>query len=206
MKQKWMDFFLEFPCFLHDPVIVGNLISGFSAFSKPSWYVSKFLGSCWSLSWRILSITLLACEMSAVVWWFEYSLALPFLGIGMKTHLFQFCGHCWVFQICWHFECIILTASSFWICNSSARVPLLPPALFVIMPPKAHLTSRSRMSGCRWVASIVWCITRVFGGWRPIFESLILSLAIMILAGHLGRVCKSSRNKAAIRIKCIYDL
>ena len=94
--------------------------------SQSSW------GYCLILSWRILSITLLAREMSAIVWWFEHSLALPFLGIGMKTHLFQFCGHCWVFQICWHFECIILTASSFRICNSSARVPLLPPALFVI--------------------------------------------------------------------------
>ena len=32
-----------------------------------------------------MSITLLACEMSAIVWWFEHSLALPFFGIGMKT-------------------------------------------------------------------------------------------------------------------------
>ena len=30
------DVFLEFPCFLYDPVNVGNLISGFSALSKPS--------------------------------------------------------------------------------------------------------------------------------------------------------------------------
>ena len=28
--------FLKFPCFLYDPVNVGNLISGFSALSKPS--------------------------------------------------------------------------------------------------------------------------------------------------------------------------
>ena len=28
---------------------------------------------------------LLACEVSAVVWQFEYSLALLFFGIGMKT-------------------------------------------------------------------------------------------------------------------------
>ena len=32
-----------------------------------------------------MSITLLTCEMSAIVWWFEHSLALPFFGIGMKT-------------------------------------------------------------------------------------------------------------------------
>ena len=34
-----------------------------------------------------MSITLLACEMSTIVQWFEHSLALPFLGIGMKTDL-----------------------------------------------------------------------------------------------------------------------
>ena len=36
-----------------------------------------------------------------------------FFGIGMKTDLFQSCGHCWVFQICWHIECSTFTASSF---------------------------------------------------------------------------------------------
>ena len=30
------------------------------------------------------------CENSAIVRWFERSLALPFFGIGMKTDLFQF--------------------------------------------------------------------------------------------------------------------
>ena len=34
--------FLEFPCFLYDSVIVGNLISGSSAFSKPSLNIWKF--------------------------------------------------------------------------------------------------------------------------------------------------------------------
>ena len=48
------------------------------------------------------------------------SLALPFFGIGNKTDLFQSCGHCWVFQICWHIEHSILTASSWKILNSSA--------------------------------------------------------------------------------------
>ena len=35
--------FLEFFCFFYDPVDVGSLISGFSAFSKSSLYVWKFL-------------------------------------------------------------------------------------------------------------------------------------------------------------------
>ena len=38
-----IDIFLEFPCFLYDPVNVENLISGFSAFSKPSLDIWKFL-------------------------------------------------------------------------------------------------------------------------------------------------------------------
>ena len=42
---------------------------------------------------------------------FEHSLVLPFFGIGMKTDLFQSCGHCWVFQICWHVACCTFTAS-----------------------------------------------------------------------------------------------
>ena len=37
-----VDIFLEFPSFLYDPVIVGNLISGSSAFPKPSLYIWKF--------------------------------------------------------------------------------------------------------------------------------------------------------------------
>ena len=36
------DVFLELSCFFHDPADVGNLISGSSAFSKPSLYIWKF--------------------------------------------------------------------------------------------------------------------------------------------------------------------
>ena len=35
--------FLEFSCFFYDPVDVGNLITGSSAFSKVSLYIWKFL-------------------------------------------------------------------------------------------------------------------------------------------------------------------
>ena len=73
------------------------------AFLNPAWTSgSSQFTYCWSLAWRILSVTLLVCEMSAFARYFEHSLALPFFGIGMKTDLFQSCGHCWVFQICWH--------------------------------------------------------------------------------------------------------
>ena len=111
---------------------------------------------CWSLAWRILSITLLVCEMSSIVRWFEHSLALPFFGIGMKTDLFQSCGLFWVFQICWHIEWITFRASSFRIWNSSTGILWPPLALFIEMLSKAHLTSHSRMSGSRWVITPSW--------------------------------------------------
>ena len=89
----------------------------------------------------------------AVVWAY---LALPFFGIGMKTDLFQSCGHCWVFQMCWHIECSMFTASSFRIWNSSTGIPSPPLALFVVILSKAHFTSHSRMSGSRWVITPSW--------------------------------------------------
>ena len=76
----------------------------------------------------------------------------------MKTDLFQSCGHWWVFQICWHIECSIFTASSFRIWNSSTGIPSPPPALFVVMLSKVHLTSHSRMSGSRSVITPSWLI------------------------------------------------
>ena len=80
----------------------------------------------------------------------------------MKTNLFQSCGHCWAFQICWHFECSSLTASSFRIWNSSTGIPSPSLALFVVMLPKAHLTLHSRMSGSRSVIILLW----LSGLWR----------------------------------------
>ena len=121
------------------------------SFLNPAWISgsSQFM-YCWSLAWRILSITLLVCGISAIVQYFEHSLALPFFGIGMKTDLFQSCGHCWDFQICWHIECITFTTTSFRIWNSSSGIPLPPLALFAVMLLKAYLSSHSPMSASRW--------------------------------------------------------
>jgi len=44
VKEAEVDVFLELSCFLYDPTDVGNLISGFSAFSKSSWNL-EVLGS-----------------------------------------------------------------------------------------------------------------------------------------------------------------
>ena len=149
-------------------------------FLKPSWTSgSSRFTYCWSLSWRILSITLLACKMSAIVRQFEHSLTLPFFGIGKKTDLFQCCGHSWVFQICWHIECSTFTASSFRIWNSSTGIPSPPLALFIVMLPKAHLTSHSRMSGSRWM----WVITPSWlsGSWRSfLYSSSVYSCHVFL--------------------------
>ena len=63
------DVFLELSHFLDDAADGGNLISAFSsAFSKSAWTSwSSWFTYCWSLTWRILSITLIVCEMSAIV-------------------------------------------------------------------------------------------------------------------------------------------
>ena len=78
VNKAEIDVFLELSCFFNDPTYVGNLISGSSDFSKSS--LNIWFTYCRSLSWRILSITLLACEMSAVVWQFEhFFFAIAFL-------------------------------------------------------------------------------------------------------------------------------
>ena len=67
---------------------IGSLVP--LPFLNPAWKSgSSRFTYCWSLAWRIWGITLLVYEMSAVVRWFEQSLALPFFGIGMKTDLFS---------------------------------------------------------------------------------------------------------------------
>ena len=141
-------------------------------FLKPAWtFGSSQFTYCWSLAGKIFNITLLACEMSAVVRYFEHSLALPFFGIGMKTDLFQSCGHCWVFQICWHIAHSTFTAPSFRIWKSSTGVPSPPVALFVVMLPEAHLTTHSRMSGSRWVITPL-----LLSGW---LRSILYSSSIL---------------------------
>ena len=63
-----VDSFVELSCFFGDPTNVGNLISS-SPFTKSSLNIWKFtVPVLLNLAWRILSITLLTWEMSAIVW------------------------------------------------------------------------------------------------------------------------------------------
>ena len=67
-----VDVFLELSCFFDDPKDVGNLISGSSAFSKSSLSIWKFtvhvLLKPGLDDFEYYCATLLACEMSAIVW------------------------------------------------------------------------------------------------------------------------------------------
>ena len=141
-------------------------------FLNPAWTSgsSQFM-YCWRLAWRILSITLLACEMSTVVRYFEHSLALPFFGIGMKNDLFHSCGHCWVS----HIASILSAALSqhHLLGCEITGIPSPALALFVVMLLKVHLTSHSRMSGSKWV---------ITASWLPGHEDLFGIVLLCILA------------------------
>ena len=95
----------------------------------------------------------------------------------MRTDLFQYCGHCWVIQMCWHTECCTFTISSFRIWNSSTGIPSHLLALFIVMLSKAHLTSHSRMSGSWWVMTPSW----LSGSWRSFLYSSSYSCHLFLI-------------------------
>ena len=111
VNEAHVDVVLEFPCFSCGPADVGNLISVSSALSKSSLNIWMFLvlvllkPGLENFEHYLLVGVWDECK-SVVVWTF---FGIAFLGIRMKTDLFQSCGHCWVFQICWHIECSTIT-------------------------------------------------------------------------------------------------
>ena len=125
------------------PADVGNLISGSSVFSKTSLHIWKFIVHV------LLKPGLENFEHYVTSMWDECNCAVVwaffgtnFFGTGMKTDLFQSCGHCWVFQICWHIGCRTFTASSFKIWNSSTGIPSPPIVLFIgyfLRPTWVHI-------------------------------------------------------------------
>ena len=72
-----------------------------------------------------------------------------------------------------------LTASSFRILNCSAAIPSPPLAMFLVILPKAHLTSHSGMSGFRWVTTPSW-----LSGWlRPfLYSSSVYSCDLFLIS------------------------
>ena len=121
-------------------------------------------------------------ECNCTVIWTFFGIA--FLWNWNENWHFQSCGHCCVFQICWHTECSTLAASFFRILNRSAENPSLSPALLIVMLPKAQLTSHSSMSDSRWVTTPSWLSgsLRAFVYSSPLFME-ILKARILVGGG-----------------------
>ena len=164
--------------FFNDPTGVGNLISGSSAFSKTSLNIWKFMVH------MLLKTGLGNFEHYFASMWDDcnHMVVLPFLhclSLGLEYWSFPVLWHCRVFQICWHIECSTFMASSFRIWNISTGIPSPPLALSVVMLPKAHLTSHSRMPGSRWVITSSW----LYGSWRSfLYSSSVYSCHLFLIS------------------------
>ena len=83
------------------------------------------------------------------------------------------------FSNCWHIECSTFTASSFRNWNSSIGIPSPPLALFIVMLPKAHLTSHTWMSGSRWMATPSWLSVSL---WPLLYSSSVYSCHLFLIS------------------------
>ena len=152
VNKAEIDVFLELSCFFHDPVDVGNLISGSSAFSKSSLNIWKYMVHVQlkpGLENCEYYFTSVWDECNCTVFWTVFGIA--FLWDWNESWPFPVLWPLWSFPNLLAIKCSTLTASSFGIWNSSAGIP--PIALLIVMLPKAHLTLHSRMSGSRSVTT-----------------------------------------------------
>ena len=86
VNKAKVDVFLEFSRFFYDPMDVNNLISSSLPFPNPAWTSgSSQFTYCWSLSWRTLVITLLACKM--VQFCGSLNIVWHYLSLGLEWKL-----------------------------------------------------------------------------------------------------------------------
>ena len=155
VNETGVDVSLEFPSFLCDPENVGSLISVSSSFSKHSLNIWKFLVHIMlkpSMQDFKHDLTSMGDECNCPMVSTFCSTTLR--RTGMRIDLFQSCGPCLVFQICWYIECNILMASSCRILNNSTGILSHPLALLIAVRPKADLTSLFRMFGSGWLTTL----------------------------------------------------
>ena len=174
-------FFWNSLTFFHDPADVDNLISGSSALYKTSLSIWNFMVHI------LLNPGLENFEHYFTREWDECNCAVvwAFFGIAIlwdwnenwPFHSKQAWGHCWAFQIFWHIECSTSVASPLRIWNSSTGIPSPPLALIIVMLPKAHLTSHSRISGSRWVITPLW----LYGSLRSFLYSSVYSCHLFLI-------------------------
>ena len=130
VTEAQVDIFLELPCFLHIPMNVGNWFLVPLPFINPVCTPSSSQFTYyWSLGWRILSISLLACEISTLYGGLNILWHCPSLELKRKL-TFSSPVATAVFQVYCPIKCSTLTESFFRIWNSSAGIPSPPPALF----------------------------------------------------------------------------
>ena len=93
VNKAKVDVFLESPCFFYDPMNVGNLVSGSSAFSKSSLYIRK------SLVHIVLKPHLKDFEYYLVSMWNEYKCVVVWtlFGIALLWDL----NEKWPFPVLW---------------------------------------------------------------------------------------------------------
>ena len=151
------DVFLELLCFLYDPTDVANLICGFSAFSKSSLYIWKFL------VYVLLKPTIKDFEHNLAIHWNECNCMVIWTFFGI-AFLWDWNGS-WPFPLLWpllnfsnllaywmqYFNSII-----FYALKQFNWIPSPPLPLFIVMLPKAHLSSHSRISSSMWVTTQSW--------------------------------------------------
>ena len=172
--------FPELSCFFYDPMDVGTLISGSSAFSKTSLNIWKFTVHV-LLKTGLENFEHYFASMSDEC---NYVVVWAFFGI---VFLWDWDEKNWPFPVLWpllrfpnvlahwlqHFHSII-----FQDLNSSAGISSPPLAFFIVMLPKAHLTSHSRMSGSSWVITPSW----LSGPWRSfLYSSSLYSCHLLYL-------------------------
>ena len=145
MKQKEL-FFWNFLAFsvIQRRLAIWSLVP--LPFLNQAWTSgSSLFMYCWSLAWRILSITLLAmwneCNC-AVVWTFLCH--CPSLGLEWKPIFSSPVAAAEFSKFAGRLIAALSTASSFRIWNSSTGIQSPPLALFVVMLSKAQLTSHPR--------------------------------------------------------------
>ena len=180
VKKAEIDVFLELSCVFDDPVDVGNLISGSSAFSKTSFCIWKFtvlllLKPGWENFERYFTSVWDDCYCAVV---------RAFFGIAFRPDWnenwpFPVLWPLLCFPICRHIECSPFTATSFRIWSSSTGILSPPLALFVVILPMAHLTSHSSMSGSRRVITPSW----LCGSWRSfLYSSSVYSCYLFLIS------------------------
>ena len=144
-------------------VIQKSLISGSSDFSKSSFNIWKFTVHI------LLKRGLENFEHYFTCVWDEHNCAVVWTFFGI-AFLWDW-NENWTFPVLWpllSFPNLLaywvqhFTASSFRIWNSSTGIPSLPLSLFIVILPKAHLTSHSRKTGSRWVITP----SQLSGSWR----------------------------------------